>query len=118
MADYGGPSGPSSSNLHRWSRLKDEPTIAIPFAASASSKALTTRDGILAGFTFISTGGAAAACRIWDGSSNNGTMLASLEMALNAGEVAGPGVDGPLFEVGLYLEVVTGSVEGVVWVKI
>lgn len=118
MADYGGPSGPSSVDRGYYERLKAEPTICLPFPLSGSSRLLVTRPGILAGFSIVSGGAAAAACRLWDGDANTGQLLASIEMAINAGETSGPGVDGPLFKIGLYLEVVAGTLEGGIWVKI
>ena len=111
------PETPGSSTSPFY-ELITRPTIALPVPSTNASKQLTTRPGVLCGFALASTGGAAAACRLWDGDGNTGTLIASIDCAANAGEAVGPGVDGPHFKVGLYLEVVTGSIEGGVWVKI
>jgi len=78
---------------------------------------LDNRSGRVTWWGFRETSGVAgAAFRLWDGSSNNGRLLAPF--ALNTGESVRewPGPHSLDFETGLYLEVLSGTFEGVVQV--
>ena len=107
--------GSSTSPFYEIAR---RPTRNIGLPPATGSKGLTTREGILCGYQIAATAGAAATCRLWDGDANSGELMASLAIPSGGSVGVGPGIDGPYFRIGLYLEVLTGSVEGGVWVKI
>lgn len=111
------PELPGSSSSP-WYEIAGRPTRNIPVGPAAASKLLTSREGILCGFAIGATAGAAATGRLWDGDANTGELMASIDIPSGQCIVVGPGVDGPHFRIGLFLEVLTGSFEGGVWVKI
>lgn len=93
------------------------PARPLPIKAGQGSGQLIGPRAIVYGWNFTeSTGAAVAAVRLWSGSSNLGTMLASIKLA--SGGTASQWTTGPgvLADGGVYLEVVSGSVEGAVFV--
>lgn len=79
----------------------------------AVSGSLDGAGGRIAFYAFRETSGASAAViRLWDGSNNAGNLL--LPISLNPGESVRevPGMHTLPYEVGLFLEVVSGTVEG------
>ena len=85
----------------------------IPVPATAQSVAVDGASGRLVFYSWRETTGAAGAVfRLWDGSSNQGAML--LTFSLTAGESVReiPGMHTVPYEVGLFLEIVSGTVEG------
>jgi hypothetical protein len=93
------------------------PARPLPVKAGQASGQLIGPRAIVYGWNFTETTGAAAAkVRLWSGASSTGTLLLSLGLAAGASAsqwTTGPGV---LADGGVYLEVVSGSVEGAVFV--
>lgn len=67
------------------------------------------------GLSVRETAGAAAAARIYDGTSAAGTLLAAISLPAN-GSYAFSVPDGIRAATGIYWSVVSGTVEGSVWV--
>lgn len=57
----------------------------------------------------------AAVVRVWDNTAASGTMIAAANIAASGGAHHAPG-DGIRANIGLYLEVVSGTIEGSVWI--
>lgn len=98
----------------------DHSTVALPVVAATvgGDKTLFTRRGILMGFSARETTGAArAAAQIIDGGDTNGTILVFPQTSSNASQVAWFGRDGPRISAGLFLHVVTGTMDIVMWVR-
>lgn len=84
-----------------------------PVPATSQSAAVDGSSGRLVFYSWRETSGAAKAVfRLWDGSSNQGVML--LTFSLDPGESVReiPGMHTLPYEVGLFLEIVSGTVEG------
>ncbi|MGH7748059.1 MAG: hypothetical protein ACREQ5_25370, partial [Candidatus Dormibacteria bacterium] len=62
------------------------------------------------------TGAAPATFRLWDGSNNGGQLLVPFSLSANGSTRDYPGLHSLPYSIGLYLEVLTGTVEGVVMV--
>lgn len=95
-------------------------TIALPAVAITvgGDKVLFTRRGILMGFSLRETTGAArTALQVIDGGDTNGTILVFPQASANASQVAWFGKDGPWISAGLFVHVVTGTADIVLWVR-
>jgi hypothetical protein len=91
-------------------------SIATPSPLTTSAILLSGR-GILKGWAFRETTGAAVATlNLWDGTANNGLMVAPLGLASAGHESIWLGELGVSFTRGLFLEVIAGSVVGALWV--
>lgn len=71
--------------------------------------------GTFAGYSLRETAGAGAVVNVYDGSDNNGLLLATVALAANesATELLTP--HGPAFAVGLFVELAAGQVAGAVY---
>lgn len=90
--------------------------IAVAVSGTADVAAFTG-PCTLRGWSLREDAGTAAVAtvRIWDGTSATGTVLAAIELAANAStSQAIP--DGLRAALGVFVEVVAGSVEGSVWI--
>lgn len=86
-------------------------TPAAPVALTGSDGQHFTGIGVLRGFTVRETAGAAARIRIHDGTSTSGAVIGASSLAANEAETIWLD-DGVRFGTGLYVDVVTGAVEG------
>lgn len=89
---------------------------ALQIVAGQPSGRLVSGPVVLWGYSFReSTGAAAAVVRIRDGQDLTGAIMLSVQLAAGLSDTSwatSPGVAG---DVGLYLEVVSGAVEGAIY---
>jgi hypothetical protein len=91
--------------------------IAVPFASRSTSLLIASGFGRLSGWSIWESAGAAAQVRFRDSVDVTGTILGGAKLA-TAGTDSGPNMDeGIRFRNGVYMEVVAGSVEGVVYIR-
>lgn len=91
-------------------------SIATPSPLTTSQIAVSGR-GAVKGWAFRETTGAAVATfNLWDGTANNGLMIAPLALASAGHESIWLGELGVSFTRGLFIEVTAGSVVGALWV--
>lgn len=89
--------------------------IAIPTSAVGGTILVSGR-GVLKGWAFRETTAAAVAtANLWDGTANNGLMLAPLALASGGKDTDWLGELGVSFTRGLFLEITAGSIIGTVW---
>lgn len=95
----------------------------VPAQSIATASPLTTSQvllsgrGVLKGWAFRETTGAAVATlNLWDGTSNAGLMVAPLGLASAGHESIWLGELGVSFTRGLFVEVTAGSIVGALWV--
>ncbi len=88
-----------------------------PINTALTSQKLSSSGGRLAGWSVRETSGAApAVLRLRDGVDAGGDILATIALAANQGNsISMPGA-GVGFALGLFLELVSGVVEGAVWI--
>ena len=101
-----------------WDALARRPTISLPFSALSTSVKLARGPGILVGWAVAENALGAGGFTLWDGDDNTGTRLGDVAWPAAGSAPEGPGVDGPLFKVGLFLVRNAGTLNGAVWVKI
>lgn len=82
------------------------------FPISGSSQAVTTRDCGYFGFALRETAGAAAVVRIRDGGVITGDILDTVSLLANESAREWYGPQGIKGRSGLYVEIVSGTVEG------
>lgn len=114
---------PDHRDWLRWRTARDverlyvPPTRAIDVAGPAVSGSIITGRGLWKGLQLRETAGAAAAVRLWDnGSAASGSKLWATNVLANNNATALVPDRGVIFERGIFLEVVSGTVEGVVLV--
>ena len=93
--------------------------IAVPFASRSSSLLIASGFGRLSGWSIWESAGspAAAQVRFRDGTTSGGTIIGGTRLVAS-GSDGGPNMDeGIRFTTGIYMEVVAGSVEGVVYIR-
>lgn len=116
MAQRYGGSGDPPSDLLEW--LRSRPTKPIPFPASGTDTALLNRPCLLMGWSVReSTGSAAAAFRIFSGTTTGGNMAASVALATSASSVFSTAEDGVFLDGGMFVDVLSGSFEGAIYAK-
>lgn len=94
------------------------PARVIPVGVTTAGLLLMGPRAILYGWTFRETTGTAAAeVRIRNGQSASGVLAASIGLAEGASVSQGAADPGMLMDGGVYLEVVSGSVEGSVFAR-
>lgn len=98
-------------------RALPDADTAIAVVVTSVSKLLVSRQCQLMGWAFRETAGAAAAARLHNGSSANGQYLAILSFPASGESVSTTSGRGIAASSGIYLEVVQGTIEGVVWVR-
>ncbi len=85
---------------------------AVNVPASGTQQ-LVTGPGVYQGASIRETAGAAAVVRIWDNTSAAGTLIAAASFPANGNFVDNPG-NGVFFAIGVFVEVVSGAVQGCV----
>jgi hypothetical protein len=93
--------------------------IPVPFASRSSSLLIASGFGRISGWSIWESAGtpAAAQVRFRDSVDNSGTILGGVKLVASATD-AGPNMDeGVRFRAGVYMEVVAGSVEGVIYIR-
>jgi hypothetical protein len=89
--------------------------IAVP--SPAVSGQLDNSRGRVTWWAFRETTGiAGAAFRLWDGTNNGGRLMAPFGLNIGESVREWPGLHSLYYETGLYLEVISGTFEGVVQV--
>lgn len=93
--------------------------IAVPFASRSSSLLIASGYGRLSGWSIWESAGspAAAQVRFRDGTTVAGTFIGGAKLAASGTD---PGMnmdEGVRFTTGVFMEVVSGSVEGVVYIR-
>lgn len=85
----------------------------LTVAAPGASQVLDGAGGRLAFYAFRETTGVGAAVlRLWDGSNNGGNLLLPISLNPNESIREIPGMHTLPYQVGLFLEVVSGQIEG------
>jgi len=94
------------------------PAQLFPFAATGSDGQLALGSFVLRGWSIIeSTGSAAAIANLLDGQDATGPLIAGIQLAqATSSTVVIPG-SGVLIRTGVYLDVVSGSVRGTLWMN-
>lgn len=91
--------------------------IAVGFAARSTDLLIASGFGRLSGWSIRETAGAVAVVRFRDGLDATGPIRGVTSMAAN-GESQGPNMDeGIRFSTGLFMERVSGTYEGAVFVR-
>lgn len=93
--------------------------IAVPFASRSASLSIASGFGRLSGWSLWESAGspAVAQVRFRDSTDVSGTLLGGAKLAAS-GTDAGPNMDeGIRFRTGVFMEVVAGSVEGVIYIR-
>lgn len=88
--------------------------VAIGSAPNSSGRPLSS-PGRIVGWSIRETAGAAAAVRLWDGREAGGQLLATVALAASDSHTVMPTGGGISVSDALFVEVVTGAVEGVVY---
>jgi hypothetical protein len=100
--------------------MSEQDAVPHSFASRSSSLSIVTGQGKIAGWSIWESAGtpAAAQVRLWDNASAaSGTILGGAKL-IASGSDAGPNMDeGIRFNAGVYMEVVAGSVEGVIYTR-
>ena len=84
--------------------------------APAVSQQLDNAGGRIVWWAFRETAGAVASFRLWDSSNNAGQLLLPVNLPASGMTNGFPGLHSLPYDTGLYLEVLSGSVEGQVMV--
>lgn len=86
---------------------------ASPVALTGSDQTLAAQgNGVYAGYTVRETAGSTAVVRIYDALSATGTLLDSISLAANESKNAWYGHGGIRYATGVYVDIVSGAVEG------
>lgn len=92
------------------------PTSSVDSKAYAAG-ALSATSVTFCGYSLRETAGSAAVVRVWDNASAaSGTLLATIGLAASASETKYFGEEGIRAENGVFLQTVSGAVEGCVYV--
>lgn len=93
------------------------PSQSQAFPATTTGTILISGRGVLTGWALKETTGAAVATlNIWDGTDNRGLLLAPVNLAANESTRDWFSDWGIAFSRGLFVEVLSGSVSGALWV--
>lgn len=117
MQSYSG-AGAAGAGVANFEGARSHPVSAQPFAAGTGSFQIMGGDALVVGLTAIeTTGSAPAVFELRDSGDANGTLVAVV--SLSAGQsirekFPDPGV---LFKVSVFLNVVSGSIRGSVWIR-
>lgn len=90
-------------------------TPAASLALTGSDGQHHTGVGVLRGLCVRETAGAAARIRVYDNTSAAGTVIAAVSLAANEAQMVWLD-DGVRFALGLHVDVVTGAVEGSLYI--
>lgn len=94
------------------------PSIPVPYPASSASQFMVTGPCIMAGYSFRETAGLAASFTLRDGFNAGGIVVANADVAANGLAQLQMGRDGPYCMRGIFLQMLTGTLEGSIWVKV
>jgi hypothetical protein len=91
----------------------------LSFGALTTTSKLMGGPGLLMGWGLLETTGAAAATiEIWDGGDTTGQLIVPIALSSAQSTRDWNSPDGILFSRGLFLNVLAGSVRGVLWVRL
>src|SRR5487761_1489348 len=94
------------------------PARIIPIPTDTASRVLASGRYLLYGWSLRETTGAAAASLdLYDGGGAGGTLAGSVGLASGGSSVAWFGENAILLEQGLYLDMLSGSVQGAFYVR-
>ncbi len=94
------------------------PARAIQIPTTTADQVVLGPRAIMYGWTLReTTGSAAAVARLHNGQDSTGPIAASIGLVAGGSEIQGPAGPGVLMDAGVYLEVVSGSVEGSVFAR-
>lgn len=97
--------------------MSESDAIAIGFAARSTDLLIASGYGRLSGWSMRETAGAVCVVRFRDGIDATGAIRGVTSMA-SGGETQGPNMDeGIRFTTGLYMERVSGTFEGAVFIR-
>ena len=91
------------------------PAHLFPFAATTTDVTLYTGTGILLGFSFAETAGAAAQLTVNDGPDDTYPEILRVNFAANGYTQGTCGPAGVLIRTGLFVEILSGTAEGSLW---
>lgn len=93
------------------------PARTVPVPAGAASQLLVAGASIVTGWSWTeTTGGASAELALYDGNGNNGALIADITLTQGESTRDLIALTGIGIRTGLYLDVVSGSIRGAVWV--
>jgi hypothetical protein len=104
--------------LARFEEHMARPSIPVNFVAGSASRFLIRGPLILAGYSFRETAGLAASFSLRDGLDVGGTLVANGDVAANGMAQLQMGRDGPYCFRGIFVQMLSGTLDGSVWVKI
>lgn len=87
-------------------------SAARPLALTGANQQAVSGLGTYRGISLRETAGAAAVVRVWDGTSAAGTLLDTIALAANASAWTWYDDGGVWFTAGVYVEKVSGTIEG------
>lgn len=90
---------------------------SVYFAASAAGKLLVSGRGLWVGCYLLNGDGAAGhAFNLRDGTDVNGQIIAPVRLGTNANQSISLALPGVMYEQGLFIDDVSGFVQGTVWI--
>ncbi len=90
--------------------------VAVP--TTTANVQVTNRNSIMTGWSFReTTGNAGAVLRIVDGHDANGQLVAAVGLSAGTAQVVSVAPGGLSISVGVYIDVVSGSIEGAIWTR-
>lgn len=96
-----------------------EPVKPLSIGTVTDTVPILKTSGILAGFSFAeSTGSASASFKLYDGLDRSGQLIAVINLNDSESVRDWFGVFGVYFQTGLTIDVISGSVEGAVYVTL
>jgi hypothetical protein len=99
-------------------RLMEQPIVSLALDGIAHDQELTTVAGMFCGWSLWENGGVNATVMVLrDGSTDAGNVLAIVQIPAGRSDASGPSPEGPIFSVGLRLQMAVGNAAGAVWVR-
>lgn len=96
----------------------NRPSRAVAIPTTTANVQVTGRDSVLTGWSFRETTGTAGAiARLIDGKDANAQLVAAISLSSGQAVALSLAPGGLLITTGLYLDMVSGSIEGAVWVR-
>lgn len=96
----------------------NRPSKPVGFATATAGSSLLKRNATLTGWSFReTTGSAGAIVRLLDGNNASAQLVAALSLSAGQALALSLAPGGLAITTGLYVDVVSGSVEGAVWVR-
>lgn len=92
------------------------PAQLLPFAATTTDLTLYTGNAVLLGWSFAeTTNSATASLTLNDGPDDTYPEIVRINLAINESTRDYPPGNGILIRTGIFLEILSGSVEGTIW---